>query len=195
MMIASPYTCRNNKSLCQVWNLTLGMLGTEDRPALGAKAAESHGLLEFVGSFLTSHLRRLETLGDEKRRKAKYLVEATNAALNLDLVFQSGKRKTSRGESQKAFNHFTKFLSFYSKAGGPLTPKCHFMLHLIQRTVYKGNPRMYTTYRDESFNGLIAKIARSCHRRTWMNAIHWKCRELHCKNHKKVIKDLLKKQP
>ena len=79
------------------------------------------------------------------------------------------------------------FLSFFSKAEGPLTSKCHFMFHLIQRSLYKGNPKKYSTYRDESFNGLIARIARSCHRRTWANVIHWKCQALHKKSHDYVL--------
>ena len=47
--------------------------------------------------------------------------------------------------------------------------------------------KKYSTYRDESFNGLIARIARSCHRRTWANVIHWKCQALHKKSHDYVL--------
>ncbi|CAL1136592.1 unnamed protein product [Cladocopium goreaui] len=172
----------------EVWNLTLGMLGSEDHPSLGAKAAESHGLLEFVHWLFGIHLERFDKLTPEKKRKGKFLLEAAKAAMGLDDVFQAEHRKMTRSQVQKAFNSYVRFLSFYAKAGGNITPKCHFMLHLIQRSLFKGNPRLYTTYRDESFNGLLAKIARSCHRRTWMNAIHWKCRELHSKHHQKVIK-------
>ena len=167
------------------------MLGTEDHPSLGAKAAESHGLLEFVHWLFGNHLERFDNLTFEKKRKGKFLLEAAKAAMGLDDVFQAEHRKMTRSQVQTAFNSYVRFLSFYAKAGGNITPKCHFMLHLIQRSLFKGNPRLYTTYRDESFNGLLAKIARSCHRRTWMNAIHWKCRELHSKHHQKVIKSKL----
>ena len=184
--------CWKHQSLsAQVWNLTLGMLGTEDHPSLGAKAAESHGLLEFVHWLFGNHLERFDNLTFEKKRKGKFLLEAAKAAMGLDDVFQAEHRKMTRSQVQTAFNSYVRFLSFYAKAGGNITPKCHFMLHLIQRSLFKGNPRLYTTYRDESFNGLLAKIARSCHRRTWMNAIHWKCRELHSKHHQKVIKSKL----
>ena len=30
-----------------------------------------------------------------------------------------------------------------------------------------GNPRCYSTFLDEHFNGMVAKIARSCHRSRW----------------------------
>lgn len=163
------------------------MLGTTDRPQLHAKAAESHGLLKFMACLLNSHLGRFRSLGEESYRQAKFLKEAADAAVRFDEVFQTGHRRLDRSELQRAFNSYIRFLSFYKKAGGPLVPKCHFMIHLVQRARFKGNPKMYSTYRDESFNGLIAKIARSCHRRTWANAVHWKCHALHQKNHKKGI--------
>lgn len=125
--------------------------------------------------------------GEESYRKARLLKEAADAAVRFDEVFQTQHRRLNRSELQRAFNSYIWFLSFYRKSGGPLLPKCHFMIHLVQRARFKGNPKMYSTYRDESFNGLIAKIARSCHRRTWANAVHWKCHALHQKNHTKVI--------
>ena len=173
--------------IAQVWNLTLRMLGTTDRPQLHAKAAESHGLLKFMACLLNSHLGRFQSWGEESYRKAKFLKEAAGAAVRFDEVFQTQHRRLNRSELQRAFNSYIRFLSFYRKSGGPLLPKCHFMIHLVQRARFKGNPKMYSTYRDESFNGLIAKIARSCHRRTWANAVHWKCHALHQKNHTKVI--------
>ena len=120
-------------------------------------------------------------------RKGKSILEAARAAMKLDVVFSSESRKLPR-EVQKALGFYSRFLSFYSKAGGPLVPKTHFMVHLIQRALFKGNPKKYNAYRDESFNGMIAKIARSCHRRTRSNVIHWKCQSLHTKNHSKIRK-------
>lgn len=171
------------------------MLGTSERPQLHAKAAESHGLLKFVAFFLERHLDEFRCLDAAGFRKTKFLKEAADAAMLFDEVFQMPERTLQRCQLQKAFNAYTRFLSFYQKAGGPLIPKCHFLIHLIQRALFKGNPRMYSTYRDESFNGMIAKIARSCHRRTWANAVHWKCHALHQKNHGKITKLIDPKHP
>ena len=55
-----------------------------------------------------------------------------------------------------------------------MSPKFHLMFHCIQRAVSQGNPRFSSTYRDESLNGVIARIARSCHRRTWQAMVHHK---------------------
>ncbi len=165
------------------------MLGTADSPSLHAKAAESHGLVQFVHYFFEKHMDSFSTkLTVDLARKGKFILEAARAAMKLDTVFSSESRKLPREEVQKALGFYSRFLSFYSKAGGPLVPKTHFMVHLIQRSLFKGNPKKYSTYRDESFNGMIAKIARSCHRKTWSNVIHWKCQSLHNKNHSKVRK-------
>lgn len=168
------------------------MIGTADHPVLGAKAAESHGLLKFVHWLFERHLGRFNRLAEAKKRKAKLIQESVKAALLLDSIFQKESRSFTRDDSERAFSAYTRFLSFFLKAGGNHTPKCHFMVHMIQRTQFKGNPRLYSTYRDETFNGLIAKVARSCHRRTWANVVHWKCNALHQKNHQKVIKNFCK---
>lgn len=175
----------------QVWNLTLSMIGGSNAPGLHAKAAESHGLLLFVRYILDVHGPEFSTLRDPcMARKGKVLLEAATAALDLDVVFSSESRSFTRQESQRALGVYLRFLSFYDKAGGPWIPKCHLMIHLLQNTVFKGNPRLYSTYRDESFNGLIAKIARSCHRRTWHNIVHFKCQALHRRRHDALLKRL-----
>ena len=173
------------------------MLGSSESPSLHAKAAESHGLALFVKHLFEAHLEDFKrNLPEAAARKAKFLLEASKAASKLDSVFACETRHLSRNQVQEALSAYSRFLSFYSKAEGPLVPKTHFMYHLIQRSLFKGNPRKYSTYRDESFNGQIAKIARSCHRRTWANIIHWKCQGLHDKNHQKVLKsDLFSKRP
>ena len=163
------------------------MIGQSSSPSLSAKAAESHGLVSFVAHLLQKNLPAFQSLSHEKARQGKVLLEAAKAALQVDSVFKAESRTLSREELQRAFWAYCRFLKFYGEAGGPVIPKCHFMMHLLQRAVYKGNPRLYSTYRDASFNGVIAKLARSCHRRTWQNAIHFKCRAVHHKKHKDAL--------
>ena len=163
------------------------MIGQSSNPSLSAKAAASHGLVSFIAYLLEKNLPAFQTLSHERARKGKVLFEAAKAALQVDSVFKAVSRKLSRRELQLAFGAYCRFLKFYEEGGGPIIPKCHFMLHMIQRASHKGNPRLYSTYRDESFNGTIAKVARSCHRRTWQNAIHFKCRAIHKKKHKDAL--------
>ena len=167
------------------------MLGSSDSPHLHAKAAESHGLALWIQDLLTGHLQDFESLPKESFRKAKFLLEASKAANKLDSLFATENRKLCREQVQEALASYLRFLAFYSKAEGPITPKCHFMIHFIQRSLFKGNPKKYSTYRDESFNGQIAKVARSCHRKTWQNVVHWKCQCLHKKNQQRVLESKL----
>ena len=66
------------------------------------------------------------------------------------------------------------------RAGLALLPKCHMMYHMIQRAVRKGNPRMYSTYIDESLNGVIARVCRSVHRRGWALEVYRKLAMMEC---------------
>lgn len=159
------------------------MIGASESPSLHAKAAESYGLLLFVRHVLDDHRKDFEKLPADMRDKARRLSEASKAAVQFEDTFAKSARRISRQEAGQALGAYCRFLRFYSEAGGNLLPKCHLMLHLIQRTLLKGNPKRYSTYRDESFNGVIARIARSCHRRTWLNVIHWKCQSVHAKKH------------
>ena len=49
-------------------------------------------------------------------------------------------------------------------AGVPMYPKHHLFRHLAAEICRKGNPRFYSTYHDESVNGVIANIAATTHR-------------------------------
>ena len=160
------------------------MLGGSENPSLHAKAAESYGLLLFIRHLLCKHLGDFEKLRDRAMRdKAKLLCEASTAAVLFEETFAKSTRRVSRLEAEQALGSYKRFLRFYHEAGGSMLPKCHLMFHLIQRSLFKGNPKRYTTYKDESFNGVLARIARSSHRRTWANVIHWKAQSVHMKNH------------
>ena len=172
----------------EVWNLTMTMIGSTDSPSLHAKAAESHGLLLFVQDLLARSIPKFQAqLKPDVARKGKLLCESTKAAVEMENLFATEARRMHRKAAERALLAYCRFLRFYHEAGGPLLPKHHWMFHLVQRTIFKGNPHKYTTYRDESLNGEVATIARSSHRRTWFNVVHWKCQGLHLKNHEMVL--------
>lgn len=170
-----------------MWNLTLNMIGASDSPSLHAKAAESKGLLLFTEHLFERHLNAFtQKLDPSLARRGKLIREAAVSAVCLENAFATEARVVTRAQAQAALDAYIRFVRFYVDAGGPLVPKHHWMLHLLQRVVPKGNPKKYSTYRDESFNGMLARIARLCHRRTWMNIVHWKCQCLHDTAHKQV---------
>ena len=112
--------------IAQVWNLTLRMLGTTDRPQLHAKAAESHGLLKFMACLLNSHLGRFQSLGEESYRKAKFLKEAAGAAVRFDEVFQTQHRRLNRSELQRAFQLIHSVFVFLQEIWRPFTSQVSF---------------------------------------------------------------------
>ena len=78
----------------------------------------------------------------------------------------------SRVQVQALLDAYTRHVNMRVRAGGEVQPKHHLMLHLVQRCLRFGNPKYYWTYRDESSNGIVTKIARSCYRRRFMMAVH-----------------------
>ena len=159
----------------------MSMLGNQETFSLTAKAAESHGLLRFVHWLLQKHQAEFDNLPEAKSRQLTQLRAASQAALEMDTVLQSPERPFNREQCQGLFRYYVRFLVLYMRAGGVYRPKCHQLLHMIQRAQFKGNPRLYSTYRDESLNGTVAQIARSAHRRSWANIIHWKLSMYHQK--------------
>ena len=158
----------------QVWNLTLKMLGKKSKPLLTAKAAETKGLLEFVVLQLQERRAVLETLKPKNRLVGELLLEAGISALKFEHLLKQlplDINESGRQELSSSFNHF---IQCYWKAGGEVKPKVHMMRHLIRRSSGLGNPRSYSQFRNESVNGVLARIARSCHRRSWNIMVHKK---------------------
>ena len=166
----------------------MNMLGNQDTYNLNAKAAESHALLRFVRWLLEKHEGEFATLCPVNHsRQCSLLLNAATAALAIEEVLGVASRRLSRVQCQSLFDSYVRFLVLYRRAGGVLKPKMHLVVHMIQRSLKKGNPRLYSTYRDESINGVFAKIARSAHRRTWANVIHFKAYMFHRKNFEQYV--------
>ena len=114
---------------------------------------------------------RCEEEQQENLLVSKLLLEAAREAAKFEAILRSSERNLSEDKQDEALFHYTRFLSQYGKCTQDLTPKCHLMFHQLLEVDRKGNPRFYHSYNDESFNGLIAKMARSCHRSCWAEMI------------------------
>ena len=55
--------------------------------------------------------------------------------------------------------------------GIPWAPKWHMFLHLCQRAHVSGNPRFHNTFLDEDYNGRLARLAATCHKKTWYTRV------------------------
>ena len=167
-MKASPQA----DSSLQVWNLTLAMLADKN---LKAKAAETHGLLAFVCEMLNKYEDRLSSTGSsEDQLFFQLLKHAGTAAMAFDDVMAKHGRTINEAVAEQMLMHYNRFIVLCNRAGLPLLPKAHLMFHCIQRSLEQGNPRTYTTYADESYNGAIARVCRSVHRKGWALAVYRK---------------------
>ena len=119
-----------------------------------------------------------DSAGDFKKTKAHLLLESGRSALRFEEVLSDHGRRIDRKVNQEMFDHYMHHLILYDRAGGHIYPKHHLLIHMIQRAGRLGNPRFYMTYKNESLNGVIARIAASCHRSCWGDVIQNKYNRL-----------------
>lgn len=148
--------------ITELSDLTLAMLG--NRPttqALSTKAAETKGLVPFV----LEQLRQRRASIPEP--EVAYMIDA-GAALQryFDLLHQS-PRNVPEKNLREMFVTVKRHIELSEKAGVPLKPKHHLMLHLVTRTRRHGNPGYYSTFEDESINRVVKKIGQAAHRSVW----------------------------
>jgi len=167
MQAADP-TWRTKAS--QVWNLTIKMLGKESNPNLRAKASETRHLLEFAVGLLEQHQGALDPI------MARFMLASGRAAMEVNTIIRESDRLMDAGTQQRLLDAYIRHLEMYMRSGGNFVPKHHLFIHCIQRISYLDNPRFYACYHDESLNGVVVKIARSCHRLTFMHSVHEKFR-------------------
>jgi hypothetical protein len=159
-----------SKRASQIWNLTLKMLGKETNPCVKAKASESRHLLDFCHSILEKHHNALEPV------QAQFFLASARAAVQVNAIIKESPRIMTRADQQRLLDAYLRHCAMLVRAGGTLVPKHHLFIHCIQRISRLGNPRFYTCYKDESLNGVVVKMARSCHRMTFMRSVHNKFR-------------------
>ena len=64
--------------------------------------------------------------------------------------------------------------------GGVLHTKHHYWIHLIHQSKILGNPRLRSTMPNESLNGVVANVGKTCHRATFIVSVFEKL-ELLCR--------------
>jgi hypothetical protein len=148
------------------------MLGKKSAPLISIKAAEAKGLLEFVVKLLGEDVPKL---APAEKMRGELLLACGQSAWRVELALRnSGAISLTRDQRQQLLNDYTHHVTLYHRAGGLLKPKHHALFHMILDSSWKGAPSLYATFRDESLNGVIARIARSCHRNRFGEVIHFK---------------------
>jgi exonuclease VII small subunit len=124
---------------------------------------ETSTLLPFIVELLETHKDKLSQVSDDFKLATELLHESGKALLEFDQKLRKHTRKLQESDVEELMGSYLRFASLCERAGGNLVQKHHLMCHCIQKSVYLGNPRYYTTYRSESFNGVVARMARSVH--------------------------------
>ena len=148
-----------------VFDLTIGMLGPAKHPELKAKAAETVGMLGFVVHLLEKHANALP-------HGAADLLDSARAAVAVNTLIKESGRVMTPDQRRGLMQHYVRHAKLYFKAGGKPTPKHHLCLHLFVSMATRGNPKYYHTYRDETLNGLIAKLCAAVHRFVFHTEVH-----------------------
>ena len=148
-----------------VFDLTYGMLGPTKHPELKAKAAETVGMLGFVVHMLEKHTNELSDGG-------RTLLESAQAAVAVNGIIKDSGRVMTLVQRKDLMHNYLRHARLYFKAGGKPTPKHHLCLHLFISMATKGNPKYFHTYRDETLNGLIAKLCAAVHRFVFHTEVH-----------------------
>ena len=153
----------------QVWSLTVSMLGNKSGPMMSTKADETKHLLTFVVEIFRTYQVQLTAFS---ATRFKFLLASAESEQEVNRIIKTSGRVLSDTQRQSLMDAYLRHLSMWFRSGGACYPKHHLMLHCIQRTRILGNPRFYHTFRDESLNGVVVKLARSCHRTTFMDSVH-----------------------
>ena len=142
-------------------DLTVAMLGPKSQPKLHARAVETLYVFFFVCHMLEQHAAKI-TQGDQ------YL-EAARALRQYLIILKEEPLQLSRGALQRLVDLCKRHLIALSRLNFHFFPKHHAFVHLTLRMAQMGNARFYSTFHDESVNGVMATIAGSCHRLTWQS--------------------------
>jgi hypothetical protein len=167
--------------IIEVWDITMKMLGIGKRgtksghPTFSAKAAETAGILPFIVELIESALPKFAALGGDHHLKAQLLLESGRALLAFEETLLQYGRIIPRAGQLEALSKFQAHAYLFERAGGSLKPKHHIIGHMLRSMSHLGNARFFMTYKDESANRTIARIAASCHRLTFYSVAHIKC--------------------
>ena len=145
----------------RIKNLNLKRFGKTLRtPFLKAKGAETRGVIEFTVGLL-------DRLGAHAPHKCRMLAQAGRHLLRWYEICKAEKRTMSIGCRIELFSEAINHVVLYKASGSHMVYKHHAFLHLTALACFHGNPSYFSTYEDESENGLIAKIAEAVHARTF----------------------------
>jgi len=156
-----PQRTRSRKGqFTEVKQLTLGMFGSSKRIAIKIKAKEGEGITEFITHrFLDSVARRMPVVS--------HLRECGSSILRYLQLCREAPGMPAPRTMQTLFDLGMSHLRSAHAAGIPFGPKHHLFVHMLNRTLFAGNPATYSTFLDESLNQTLASISKAACASVW----------------------------
>ena len=137
------------------------LVGTRAEKKLGAKVAECKGLFFFL-------LHILEKYQDRCPAWFAHIRSAGQAMANLiDRISQLGPGKPSAADVQFMMDAVLSFLRGARRVGVSFKPKFHFLVHLVYEIRRSGDPKVYSTFNDESLNKELGAIGQFSYAIVW----------------------------
>ena len=118
--------------------------------------------------------KQSEQPGSDLLLQVQLLKAAANAAATFNDLIKPDVRRVSPEQQASMQRSYAHFFVLCERAGVNMTPKFHLMLHAIGQVTRYGAPKYYATYVHEAFNGVLASIAKTCHKLTWADAVFTK---------------------
>ena len=100
---------------------------------------------------------RLTAISDQ----AASLLEAARALVAMVQVWEREGTNMSPSATQQCFDHWVVFLRHTAEVEDVHIPKRHLVAHLLSQMAQFGNPRRYSTWRDESLNRVFKAACRT----------------------------------
>ena len=150
-----------------------------DWPAMRCKAAACRRMVPFALSLAIAN--NSGSPHDRARLGVVQLLDRFYRILDTEPMFPSTEARAELENISLTFMGLYEKLSREAFDAGlrlwKVTPKFHVFQHCLEHQSWL-NPKLSWTYGDESLQGLIKEVARSCHPRTvsYMTTLKWVCK-------------------
>lgn len=151
------------KPLYELADFGLATIGSKDKPALAAKAAESGTLVAWARSLVAQYRHQLP--------RGPALAHCGDALVEYMEATRAASLRMSARQRQATADALCKFLHFREEAGIAWKPKAHLASHMIADCVRFGNPVWTGTWLDEGLNKDLAAVCKTAHTLVWSRRV------------------------
>ena len=166
----------------QVKVIDIVKIGTRAEPRLTTKAGETKGLFFFCAYLLDKFSDRFPSSFTHLRHSCEAMKTI------IEIIDNLNGRSPSAEERATLIFFGVRFLkACKSLWGEELTPKFHYMLHLLFDSHRNGDPNLSATWYDETLNKELATAGASAYHSVWHQRVLLTMREVLKQTHKRRL--------